>query len=189
MIDRKKYKVFEKVKENFAVLNPELSFIVAGLDFPNSGGVYLDTIMRYVVYFYDRNCEVHATHTSISKARNEALLKFKILRSVSDSDTFIIVESEMALRYMMWNRDNEMSVFISTSFQLENLNHRIRTITGSSTMGDVIKSLDITKQIFDLSEQIDTRRASLFGDMEHIEKYAIQKEIDNKYKCETAMLG
>jgi hypothetical protein len=56
-------------------------------------------------------------------------------------------------------------------------------------MGDVIKSLDITKQIFDLSEQIDTRRASLFGDMEHIEKYAIQKEIDNKYKCETAMLG
>jgi len=187
--DNKKYKVFDNTKENFSQKHPELSFIVSGLSFQNTGGIHLDTIMRYVIYFYDRQCQLHTTHTNILKARTEALNKFKILKSVYEDHKFILLESEMALRYMLWNRDNEFSVFISTSIQLENLNHRIRTIGSDSSIADIVKSMAITSQIFELSIQIDTRRASLFGDMEHIEKYALQKEIDNKYKCETAMLG
>ncbi len=189
MIQSKQYNVFQDKKDNFAEKYPELAFIVAGLHFKNEAGVQLDTIHRFVIYFYDRRCEIHATHRNIVKAREEALSKFKIVRSVYESTVFINLESEMAMRYMLWNRDNEFSVFLSASMQLENLNNRLRTMAADATMADFVKSLGITKDIFDLSEQIDTRRTTLFGDMEHIEQFAIQKELENKYKCESSMLG
>ena len=139
--------------------------------------------------FYELNVIHIFYHRNIVKAREEALSKFKIVRSVYESTVFINLESEMAMRYMLWNRDNEFSVFLSASMQLENLNNRIRTMAADATMADFVKSLGITKDIFDLSEQIDTRRTTLFGDMEHIEQFAIQKELENKYKCESSMLG
>jgi len=189
MIQSKLYNVFQDKKDNFAEKFPELAFIVAGLHFKNEAGIQLDTILRYVIYFYDRRCELHSTHRIVAKAREEALSKFKIVKSISESTAFINIENEMAMRYMLWNRDNEFSVFLSASIQLENLNNRLRTMKADATMADFQKSLGITNDIFDLSEQIDTRRTTLFGDMEHIEQFAIKKELENKYKCENSMLG
>lgn len=189
MIQSKQYNVFQDKKDIFAEKYPELAFIVAGLHFKNEAGISLDTIHRFVIYFYDRRCELHSTHRIVAKAREEALSKFKILKSLFESKDFINLENEMAMRYMLWNRDNEFSVFLSASMQLENLNNRIRTMAADATMADFVKSLGITKDIFDLSEQIDTRRTTLFGDMEHIEQFAIKKELENKFKCENSMLG
>lgn len=45
------------------------------------------------------------------KSKREALSKFKIVKSVYESTAFINIENEMAMRYMLWNRDNEFSVF------------------------------------------------------------------------------
>ena len=58
MIEGKKYDVFQSPKQNLAEQNPELSFIVNKMYFDNEAGVKLDTILRYVVYFYDRRCEM-----------------------------------------------------------------------------------------------------------------------------------
>ena len=54
MIQSKQYNVFQDKKDNFAEKFPELAFIVAGLHFKNEAGIQLDTILRYVIYFYDR---------------------------------------------------------------------------------------------------------------------------------------
>ena len=188
MTENKKYNVLLNPKSNFAEENPELAFIVTGQSFENVQGVKLDTILRYVIYFYDRKCDLHSLHTSVSKARVEALRKLSIRKSVYESPAFNLVESEMAKRYMLWNRDNEFSVFITISMQLEDLNYKIRTMDNTTNMMDNVISLKVSNEIINLSEKIDNRRKILFGNMDHIEKYAMQKEIDNMFKAESAMI-
>lgn len=188
MIEGKKYDVFQSPKQNLAEQNPELSFIVNKMYFDNEAGVKLDTILRYVVYFYDRRCEMHTLHTNVGKARIEALRKFSIPKKVYDSISFIETESEMARRYMLWNRDNEFSVFLTISIQLEDLNAKIRAMAKDSSMKENVESLRVSNDIISLSEQIDTRRKILFGNMNHIEKFAMQKEIDNMFKAESGMI-
>ena len=41
---------------------------------------------------------------------------------------------------MLWNRDNEFSVFLSASIQLENLNNRLRTMAADATLDSDIYS-------------------------------------------------
>ena len=89
--------------------------------------------------------EIHATHRNIVKARKKHYLSLKLLEVFGESTVFINLESEMAMRYMLWNRDNEFSVFLSASMQLENLNNRLRTMAADATMADFVKSLELQR--------------------------------------------
>lgn len=184
----KQYEFFTNTKNSFAEMNPELAFIVSGLSFENEAKVTLDIIHRYVVYYYDRNCELHSLHNNVDKARQVALGKFNIPQRVYESKNFINIESEMAKRYMLWNRDNEFSVYITISMQLEDLNHKIRIMENDTNMKENVDSLKVSNDIISLSEKIDIRKKSLFGEHQHIDRYAVQKEIINKYSAENGMI-
>ena len=54
MIQPKQYNVFLLTRKIFLQKNIQTHFIVAGLHFKNEAGVQLDTIHRFVIYFYDR---------------------------------------------------------------------------------------------------------------------------------------
>ena len=71
----------------------------------------------------------------------------------------------MARRYVLWNRDNEFSVFLTISIHLEDLNAKIRAMAKDSSMKENVESLRVSNDIISLSEQIDTRRKILFGNM------------------------
>jgi len=182
------YEVFSNKNKRLGELYPELAFVASGLSFTNDSKITLDTICRFVIYYYDRNCELHPLHTNVLAARKEALGKFDIPRRVYEDVDFCKTESEMAKRYMLWNRDNEFSVYVTISMQLEDLNDKIRTMKSDSNMKENVDSLSVSSKIIELSEKIDARKKSLFGDQSHIDRYAINIEIQNKYKAENAML-
>lgn len=181
------YKVFENLNISITDTHPELSFILNGIS-TKELAIKIDTMLRYVLYFYDRTCELHPMHTNILKAREAALAKFDIPRGIYEKDVFMIIESEMASRFMLWHRDNEFSVYVTISIQLEEINNSIRTLSKTASWSEREKSMKSSKDIMDLSEQIDSRRKTLFGNMDYIEKFIMQKEVENRYKAETAML-
>lgn len=186
MIARKKYDVFKK-SDGLHLLYPELAFVIRGIFIENTK-ITIDELFRFVVYFYNRNCNELQEHKDVTKAREASLLKFKIPRSVYESKTFIDNENEMALRFMLFDCDNQFNVFISLSFQLSHLLASVRVRDTTSGWSDKFQSIKSSSELMEQSEKIDVMRQKLFGDMKHIEQYGIQKELDNVFKAETAMM-
>ncbi len=186
---RTKYDAFAGKKgEPLHIVYPELAFIISGLYLGDSAKVDIDTVLRFVVYFYDLECLEIRQHTDILKAREASLMKFKIPMAVADSPYFRNAENEMALRYMTLGCDNKFNVFISLSIQLSNMLAKIRERNDGSTWSDNMQSLKSSSEILSISENLDAMRKALFGDMKHIEQYAMQKELDAMFKAETGML-
>ena len=89
---------------------------------------------------------------------------------------------------MLWGRDNEFSVYITISMQLEDLNDKIRTMGKDTNMVENVNSLKVSSEILSLSEKIDQIKDRLFGKMLYIEEYASRQIIENKYKAELSIL-
>lgn len=184
----RRYDAFSSMSRKFNDIYPELSFIVNGIYIGEESKVELDTIFRFVVYFYDKNCPELQLHSDIIKAREAALAKFKIGKGTGASENFVKAENEMAFRYMIYGCDNRFNVFISLSIQLSNMLSKIREDNKSATWEDNVRSLKSSKDVVEISDQLDNMRRELFGDMKHIEQYAMQKELDSMFKAETAMI-
>lgn len=185
MIARKKYEVFGK--EDLCVTYPELSFMISGLFIENSL-IKLDDLMRYVVYFYNRDNNELREHTDVLRAREATLAKFKIPKSVYHKKEFEEAENEMALRFMVYGCDNLFNVFVSLSFQLSNMLESIRKNSKDDTWSDRLNSLKSSNEIVEISSKLDTMRQNIFGDMKHIEQFAMKSELDRQFKAETGMI-
>lgn len=184
----KKYDAFSDKNKGLHEVYPELSFIIREIYLGDAPKVSLDTVFRFVVYFYDRDCVELQLHTDIMKARDSALKKFGITGSTADAEYFQNAENEMALRYMLYGCDNRFNVFISLSIQLANMLGKVRERDKGSSWNDNLQSLKSSNEIMEISENLDTMRRDLFGDMKHIEQYSMQKELDSMFKAETAMI-
>jgi hypothetical protein len=185
MIGRKKYDVFGK--QELHLTYPELSFVISGIFIENSI-IKIDDLFRFVVYFYNRDCNELQEHTDVLKAREAALKKFSISKSIYQTKDFENAENEMALRFMMYGSDNLFNVFISLSFQLSNMLASIRKNNKDDTWSDRLNSLKSSSEVVEISERLDVMRQKILGDMKHIEQFAMKKELDNQFKAETAML-
>ncbi|GEM_PF-2595616 len=183
-----KYKVFENKGSDFLKIHPELTFLLSGIIFDIGLNINIDNLIRYIVYFYSRDCDLHFLYSDVTKSRAEALDKFNISKRIYNDKKFIIIESEMAKRFMLWGRDNEFSVYITISMQLEDLNDKIRTMGKDTNMVENVNSLKVSSEILSLSEKIDQIKDRLFGKMLYIEEYASRQIIENKYKAELSIL-
>ena len=185
MIARKKYDVFGK--EELCVTYPELSIMVSGI-FIENAIIKLDEIIRYIVYFYNRDNNELTEHTDVLRAREASLAKFKIPKSVYQRKEFEDAENEMALRFMVYGCDNLFNVFISLSFQLSNMLASIRKNSKDDTWSDRLNSLKSSNEIVEISSKLDTMRQNIFGDMKHIEQFAMKSELERQFKAEAAMI-
>lgn len=184
---KKKYDPLSKPNTPLHEIYPELSFVISGI-YLDSLNIKLDLLFRYVVYFYERNCPELQEHTDLIKAREATLLKFKIPKSVYNTVQFEEIENEMALRYMLFGCDNKFNLFVSLSIQFSNMLFKIRKKDNDSTWSDNIQSLKSSSETLEISNKLDSLRSDIFGDMKHIEQYAMQKELNALYKAETGML-
>lgn len=184
---KKKYEPLSKPNTPLHEIYPELSFVISGI-YLEDLKIKLDELFRYVVYFYERNCPELQEHTDLFKAREAVLLKFKIPKSVYSTLLFENIENEMALRYMLYGCDNKFNLFISLSMQFSNMLSKIRKKDDSLSWTESVQSLKSSAEIATISSQLDTLRTEIFGDMKHIEQYAMQKELASMYKAETGML-
>ena len=187
MIENKKYNVFENKNKRITEVYPELSFMINGQYFENESGVTLDKIQRYVIYYYDRKCELHSQNLTVEKSRETALFKFDIPRKVFDSEDFFKIECEIASRYMLYRRDNEFDAFVTLNITQHKISKKLKLIPEDSTFQDYKIAIQSTPDLLSLVDTIANMSKTLFGDMEHIERYKVQQEINNMFKAETAM--
>jgi hypothetical protein len=144
---------------------PKLKSIVSHVQFDNSKNIKIDSLIRYIVYYYSVWSPLHTEVPEFTQRKKYALNKFKISTSNINDDAFLELESKLAYNYMVIENEAEFTYWISiTTFFHKACNNIMNTEKLGS--GDLKDTINSSSSLESIMSKITILNKKLFGDIE-----------------------